>query len=103
MPLGLMRWMIRRTCLLLFPAFPLVVRHQLAFLSVYQSIIWGQEFFCCVLSTYRDCWFSWDTNPVVWNNFLEHLELCLEKDKEMVRIYRRARRFHLSCWESPDL
>lgn len=56
-----------------------------------------------MLSTYRDCWFSWDTNPVVWNNFLEHLELCLEKDKEMVRIYRRARRFHLSCWESPDL
>lgn len=45
---------------------------------------------------------TWDTNPVVWNNILEHLELCLEKDKEMVRTFRRARRFHLS-WESPDL
>lgn len=103
MPLGLMRWMIRRTCLLLFPAFPLVVRHQLAFLSVYQSIVWGQEFFAVCFRRIGIAGVSWDTNPVVWNNFLEHLELCLEKDKEMVRIYRRARRFLLSSWESPDL
>lgn len=26
-----------------------------------------------------------------------------KRDKEMVRTYRRARRFHLSSWESPDL
>jgi hypothetical protein len=87
MPLGLMRWMIRRTSLLLFSAFPLVVRHQLAFL-VYQSMHMGPGVFFFsspfAVRVRRSgiAGVSWDTNPVVWNNILEHLELCLVKDKK---------------------
>lgn len=45
----------------------------------------GPGVFRCLLSTNVDCRCSWDTNSVVRNNILEHLELRLEKDKEMAR------------------
>lgn len=41
------RWMIRRT-FLLFPTFFLVVRHQLALLSVYQSMHGARSFALCL-------------------------------------------------------
>jgi hypothetical protein len=68
MPSSLMRWMMRRTSLLLFSAFPLVVRHQLAFFSVYQSMHMGPGVFRCMDLTNWDC-----------RCFLGYQSSCLEQ------------------------